>query len=509
MDEDPDSRVTERTLSSTLQAEATAPPANGAPSFLTFRQLGADTLLYGLGGAVAKLVGLLLVLVYTRVFTPSQYGTVELLNVMAMMLSMIIVLGLDTAQTVYVSQRSPDDQARRDVVSATLHWKAIWGVVAISLLLFAAPVINRMMFRNTLLIGDFAWAFAGAYFTCFITQMTDLARVLRKRTAYLAVSLAQAVVTAALVLSMILWLDRGIRGYLQGVCIAAAAVSLFALWSFRSFIVAAPRSNELYKGLLRFGLPLVPGGLAMYVLLSSGHWIIASRFGREEVGVYAVAVKFASVVTLMMSVLQTAWLPYGLESLGSAAGRAFFTQILLVYSACAALSVAVLGFAGPSLVGVLVPAEYARAGWLMGLALVAPLYFGFYYLFSIQGVLRAGKTLWLTIIPTFCAVLNVVLSMTLARWLRVEGIVLGSAVSAVALALITFHASQKYAPIPLSPRIVEILALITLGSAVVFALPVTPGITRYGVVLINILTAAACIAAARNRPLGDRDVSRT
>jgi len=480
----------------------------GWPSapFLTFRHLGADTLAYGIGGAVAKLIGFVLVLVYTRVFTPEYYGSVEMLNVIGMMLAMLIVTGLDTAQTVFVSQRAPDDESRRDIVSAVLHWKASWGVVAIAVSLLAVPFLNRILFGGALRSGDFAWAFATAYFTSLITQMTDLARLLRRRAAFITISLAQSVLTAIMVLTLLLLFRRGLRGYLEGSCLAAALVAAYAIRTFRQYVVARFRPLRLYSALLRFGLPLLPGGVAMYVLFSSGQWIIASRLGRAEVGIYAVALKFGSVVTLLLGVLQMAWLPYGLEALNSQIGRLFFTQMVLGYTACASLAVTLFGLVAPTLVRLLIPPEYGGSGSMVALGLVAPLFFGFYYLFSIQAILRAGATVWLTILPVCCAALNLLLSLLLVKSWGMLGVIMGTAISAVALALAALHVSLNLEPLTFPERTVQAMAILILATAVTFAAPSAfAAPARYVMVAINVLAAAGCFRTVAYQAMGGRD----
>ena len=39
------------------------------------KQLGGDALVYGFGGAIAKGLSFLLLPIYTRIFTPAEYGT--------------------------------------------------------------------------------------------------------------------------------------------------------------------------------------------------------------------------------------------------------------------------------------------------------------------------------------------------------------------------------------------------------------------------------------------------
>ena len=46
-----------------------------------FKQLGKDSIIYGLGGILAKSVSFFMLPIYTRIFSPSDYGTIEMLTV--------------------------------------------------------------------------------------------------------------------------------------------------------------------------------------------------------------------------------------------------------------------------------------------------------------------------------------------------------------------------------------------------------------------------------------------
>ena len=47
------------------------------------KQLGKYSLVYGLGGILARSIGFFTLPIYTRIFTPADYGTIEMLGVLA------------------------------------------------------------------------------------------------------------------------------------------------------------------------------------------------------------------------------------------------------------------------------------------------------------------------------------------------------------------------------------------------------------------------------------------
>jgi len=59
--------------------------------------LTRDSLVYGLGMAGQKLIGLLLLPILTRVFEPAEYGASELIGLLQLMISYFVVLGNDAA----------------------------------------------------------------------------------------------------------------------------------------------------------------------------------------------------------------------------------------------------------------------------------------------------------------------------------------------------------------------------------------------------------------------------
>ena len=66
-----------------------------------FNKFGKETLIYGFGGILSKSIGFILIPVYTRIFTPSDYGTLEMMAVIISFISAILTMGLDSAQSFF------------------------------------------------------------------------------------------------------------------------------------------------------------------------------------------------------------------------------------------------------------------------------------------------------------------------------------------------------------------------------------------------------------------------
>ena len=66
---------------------------------IKLKKISKDFFTYGFGILLARLISFFLIPIYTRVFTPADYGTIEMLIVVSNFLGMIMFLGMDATQS--------------------------------------------------------------------------------------------------------------------------------------------------------------------------------------------------------------------------------------------------------------------------------------------------------------------------------------------------------------------------------------------------------------------------
>ena len=72
----------------------------------------------------------------------------------------------------------------------------------------------------------------------------------------------------------------------------------------------------------RFGLPLVPAALALWVINLIDRLFINGFKGQAEVGIYSLAVRIASVIVFLMTAFQLAWPAFAYSIRDDTAGQA-------------------------------------------------------------------------------------------------------------------------------------------------------------------------------------------
>lgn len=409
-----------------------------------FKQLSKDTVIYGLGGALAKSVGFFLLPVYTRVFTPADYGTIEMLSILVSFLTMIMVMGMDSAQSFYFfEQKSNGVQAQARVVSSILQWRLIWGTAVLVVAMLFAPLLNAIFFSGTISWMYFAVAFSVALFNQLMSQSAEVFRLLYKPLKYICITLFHSLGAAALALVLILVFKKGILGFFLGSLIASIFAAILGWWLIRDYLDWSVSYRNWWPKLLRFGIPLVPSGFAMYVLISSDRWFIISLKSPEELGLYAVGAKFASVMALAVHTFRLAWWPVAMDAMQNESEKPLFRVVGRLYLGLGIASAVLLTAISPLLVRIMAAPGFFQAYPVVGILAWYPILYGFSLIVSC-GIWKSEKTVFAPVIMGVAAILNIFLNAWWVPSYGGIGAATATAVSFLIWNILAIYISEKF-----------------------------------------------------------------
>ena len=208
-----------------------------------------------------------------------------------------------------------------------------------------------------------------------------LLRVDERRRTYLIASVSNVLLTVALTVTLVVGFDAGARGYVLG-NYAASTVVLVGLWVFalRQRVGLDLRAPSTLGPLLRFGAPTVPADAAVFALnVVDRAWLLRAD-SPAAAGLYAVAVKLATLVIVAVRGFQAAWPPLAYSIVDEDEARHLYALVTTAYVVVTGLVVAGLTLLGRWVVRLLTadpfyPAHKAlpwvALGWaLYGLFLV-------------------------------------------------------------------------------------------------------------------------------------------
>jgi O-antigen/teichoic acid export membrane protein len=422
--------------------DAETPTGGGGGLAAHVRRLGRQTLIYGVGGVALQLVGIVTLPIFARVFSPADYGVIELASVVMAILMIVVDGGMASA-----SQRSYFDhgddaeaQRRRILVTALLFQLALSAIVATALALFAGP-LSRALFDGReaagllMIVGAMLPAFALAQFT------REILRLEFRAWSYLASSIAGAAVGAAIsILAVVTW-DQGVEGPFIGLLAGSGVSAVYGLALVWRRLVARPSRREL-DIMLRFGLHLIPTALSLWALSLIDRVMLARLADLDELGQYAIASRIALPVLLLVTALGVAFSPFALSLFQEDPQREKDVRARVLTDFIAALALTGLVFAlwAQELTELVAPAfdEAFRAVGLVAFGLVA---FGISSV-AVAGISFARETKWLTLYSGAAALLNIALNLVLIPPLGMIGAGVATLCAYILLAILYYRRAQ-------------------------------------------------------------------
>jgi O-antigen/teichoic acid export membrane protein len=266
---------------------------------------------YQLADLVSKLMGVLLLPVYTSYIEPAGYGIVETLATAVILVSIVVRFGMIEAFLRFYF--ADVDPARRAALRrrAVLFLAATSTLAAIVLIVPARP-LSRLVLGHPYQT-DYRIAVVGLWGFTNLELAYALLRVDERLRAYATASLTNVGLTIATSLVLVVGVGLHAEGLIIG-NYGATVVVLLALWwtqrdHLRPQLRGGARAPESFRILLHFGLPTVPAEASVYALSVVDRQFLVHERGLAAAGLYSIAVKFAGAVAFIVRAFQYAWPP--------------------------------------------------------------------------------------------------------------------------------------------------------------------------------------------------------
>lgn len=456
-------------------------------------RLGKDSVVYGLGAVLAKGMAFFTLPLYTRIFSPADYGTITMLTTIASLLSAFLVMGMDSAQSFYFfEQKSNGLKAQAKVVSSILQWRLLWGTGIVGVALIGVPLWNRWFFSEELGFAVFVAAFCGALFAQILSQSIEIFRLLYRPWSYTSVTLGQTVFSVVFAVFLIVELRQGVFGFFVGSALASLLLACISWFFVREYVDFSMLHTIWWPRLLKFGAPLLPGGLAFYIMSTADRWFIQHYHDATALGLYAIAAKFALLMALLIETFRKAWWPIAMDAMHSEDGPQTFRMIARLFMGVGVAAVIGLTFIAPWLIRLLTTPDYFSAWKMTGILAWQSLFYGFFLIGS-AGIWKAEKT-WITsLLMTSFAILNIILNYILVPPYAGIGAALATAITFLLWTLASMWLSERFWSVGFNMSV--FFMQIATGSAAVFWLVVDEKRTALTFVGTSIAFALVLISA--------------
>ena len=408
-----------------------------------YQTLAANTILMSAGTFGSKLLVFLMVRFYTGCLTPAEYGTADLITQTANLL--IPLVSLDITDAVF--RFAADRQGRRaEAFSVGLRVITLGsaGTLAVIALLQGVPAVRAYGF----LLASFVIA------SCYHGLCAHFVRAQGNTGLFAIQGLFNTALFIGLNVLFLAVFHWGIRGYVLSTTAANLLTTALLIWKARLWRDLRPGPKRgLRRQMLRYCVPLIPTAIFWWIMGVSDRYMVKWFLGSGANGIYAVAYKIPTILTILAAVFLDAWqLSAIAESDGDRqAHLRFYGRIWDAFVSAVFLGAGGIIALSPLLIRLLAEEAYYDA-WryipVLTLSMAAAAFSNF--LGSVYVVTkRSAASFWTSLAG---AGTNIVLNLWLIPRMGVQGAAVATFASCLVVFLIRLVNARQLLPFPLSGR---------------------------------------------------------
>lgn len=412
-------------------------------------RLAGDSLVYGLGGVANQAVAVLLVPIYARALGPEGVGVAGVLNATITLGTLIFGLALPQAFFRWYLREARTARDASRILATTLAIRVAASLIGFALVLLAAIPLTFLLYAGEH-VAVFALAAPIVLFDTFNAIPLSYLRARRRPSEYIVISISRAIIGTVLILGFVIVANFGVAGVALGGAVAAAIGAALGLVTLaRAGALRLAFDGGLSRAMLAFALPLVPAGIAGWVLNLADRPLLQAMTGSAEVvGIYTMGYTAGLVINaLIVQPFTLAWGASYWELSRSEDARATFARVLTWFLALAAGVALLLSALGTDILRLLVGPAFELSRFIVPFSAFAYVLYGAYAIAS-AGLHIVGRSAALAAVMGFAAALAFVVNLALIPSLGMFGAAISTLLGYAVLLGVTAAVGQRHYPVP-------------------------------------------------------------
>ena len=397
--------------------------------------------IYMLANVLNKVVGFIMIPVYTRFLTPADYGTTELLALTTDLIGMIISIGIAAAMYRFYFEYATEKERNEVISTAVISFGTI-ALVCLFFISFFSGFLSDKILKSSEYSYYFLITFASLWFNTILQMGYSYLRIRQQSVKYLLYSLGRLLIMLFLNIYFVAIIHWGVLGVILSTLISSILFTIILM-------IPTLYETKLHfsflkcKEMLRYGAPLIPTNLAAFVVHASDRFFINNYFGLTDTGLYSLGYKFGNlpnnfVAAPFMQIWEVRFFKLFKEkNAGKLFGQIFTYLCFLMFLSGLAISVLI-----KDALMVMSDRAYWDAWKIVSIIILSYIIFSFQYYFN-MGIYFEKKTKYLAYINGSNAILNIILNIILIRRYNVWGAAYSTLICFSYKAFITYYLSNK------------------------------------------------------------------
>jgi O-antigen/teichoic acid export membrane protein len=427
-----------------------------------------DTVIYGLGNVAVKIVGLILIPLYTdpKFFSTDQFGVLGILEISALVLTSMLASGLPQSLTRWFWDKEYKDN-QKGIFFMSFSTQVIVSLIFCLTLIPVSRSLSMVLFSKP----DWARVITLVILASAIQSVNNvintLMRLQSRSVLYSVTNLFKLVSVLSLTLYFILSKKMGLEGIYLAQAIGNGIVVLlllgYTLKNSRVFF-----DKIIFKSMNAYGFPLLLANISAALFTVIDRFSLNSLTVLKSVALYNLAFKISSVLKLVLAdSMKLALGPMMIKRMDSPDNKRFYSKVLL-YSSYALM----IGIVGISLFSFEIVKVIATSRAYWDAVVIIPvlsmsIFFANMKEVTVYGLHIAKKTRIIGIIVVFSTALSLVLNFLLIPVWDITGAAVATLLSQFIYWYACYYYSQKVFYVPY--EIGKLTLMVITGAVLSFS----------------------------------------
>lgn len=424
-----------------------------------------NSLVYGFGNIAVKVIGFLLIPLYTdpKYFSIDDFGIIGLLDISGLVLIAILASSLPQSLTRWYWDKDHLNN-QKSIFFMTL---AIQVVITVSFCLLLFPLTKSfsvLIFRTPDLSRVIFLVILSSGLQSINNVINTLIRLQSKSLLYTIVNFSKLIIVLSLTIFMIVGKKMGI----EGIYVAQVIGNLLFIIILLSYTIkncSFSFDKSIVKSMFVFGIPLILANFSGVALNVIDRYSLNGLDLLKYVAIYTLAFKISSVLKLVIvDSIKMAISPLMIQKIDSPDNKRFYSKVLLYSSYVLMFGIIIISLFSFELIKLITKSNQFWEAYTIIPLLCLSVFFINLKDITIWGLFIVKKTGIIGIIVTIASILNLILNILLIPMWGIIGAAISTLLAQMIYWYITYYFSQKKYFIPYENK--KIFLMLIIGTLI-------------------------------------------
>lgn len=422
-----------------------------------YKKLASNTFTFAVGTFSSKILVFLMLPLYTRVLSSAEYGEVDLIVQTCNILIPIASAGILEA----VIRFGLEDVANKKCVFSV-------GLITILLGFTSLYVLNPILQSIGFISEYIRYIYIFTLMSSLHSLCSNFVRSLEHVKLYAFDGVLRTILTIILNIVFLVIFKYGIKGYLLAIILSdlISTIMLFFVAKLYRFISLHDIDKNTFINMIKYSLPLIPTTISIWIINISDRYILSYMLGNEANGLYAIAYKVPTIITIVVGIFMDAWQISAINEHQKEDGGNFFSKVLSVYSSLVFCGASIIIAFTKMITSILVSTEF-YSSWIYIPVLVMATVFTCFATFLGSIYMTEKKSGYVFITTITSALMNIILNFTLIPIYGIQGAGIATLLSYICMFVIRVINTRRFMKISWDiPKLIINMTLITIQGVI-------------------------------------------